>query len=217
MRDFREVPLAFSRLEGILNPPRRDRRIGKGRGLTTSPRRDRLRVGGVSLGRAVVHTASGTPSMKKLLALAVALFVVAPVARAADEKTIAEIAVGNKDFSTLVAAAKAAGLVDALGAKGPITVFAPTNEAFAKLGKETLDKVLADKELLTKILKAHIVKGNVMAADVLKMDGKKVNGFAIKIDGETVMIGKATVTKADIKASNGVIHVIDTVLVPTGK
>jgi len=155
--------------------------------------------------------------MKKMLALAVALFVVAPVARAADEKTIAEIAVGNKDFSTLVAAAKAAGLVDALGGKGPITVFAPTNAAFEKLGKETLDKVLADKELLTKILKAHIVKGSVMAADVVKMDGKKVNGFTINIDGDKVMIGKATVTKADIKASNGVIHVIDTVLVPMGK
>jgi len=154
--------------------------------------------------------------MKKMLALTVALFVVVPAAQAAD-KTIAEIAVDNKDFSTLVAAAKAAGLVDALGGKGPLTVFAPTNAAFEKLGKETLDKVLADKELLTKILKAHIVEGTVMAADVVKLDGKEVNGFKIKIDGDKVMIGTATVTKADIKASNGVIHVIDTVLVPTSK
>ena len=155
--------------------------------------------------------------MKKMLALAVALFAIAPASRAEDEKTIAEIAVGNKDFSTLVAAAKAAGLVDALGAKGPMTVFAPTNAAFEKLGKETLDKVLADKELLTKILKAHIVDGAVMAADVVKLDGKEVNGFTIKIDGDKVMIGTATVTKADIKAKNGVVHVIDTVLVPTAK
>ena len=154
---------------------------------------------------------------KKMLALAVALFAIAPASRAEDEKTIAEIAVGNKDFSTLVAAAKAAGLVDALGAKGPMTVFAPTNAAFEKLGKETLDKVLADKELLTKILKAHIVEGSVMAADVVKLDGKDVNGFTIKIDGDKVMIGTATVTKADIKAKNGVVHVIDTVLVPTAK
>lgn len=155
--------------------------------------------------------------MKKLLALAAVLFAVAPATRAEDEKTIAEIAVGNKDFSTLVAAAKAAGLVDALGGKGPITVFAPTNAAFEKLGKETIEKVLADKELLTKILKAHIVEGNVMAADAKKLDGKEVNGFAVKVDGDKLMIGTATVTKADIKAKNGVIHVIDTVLVPGAK
>ena len=98
-----------------------------------------------------------------------------------------------------------------------MTVFAPTNAAFEKLGKETIDKVLADKELLTKILKAHIVEGSVMAADVVKLDGKEVNGFKIKIDGDKVMIGTATVTKADIKAKNGVVHVIDTVLVPTAK
>src|SRR4051812_32288342 len=114
--------------------------------------------------------------MKHLLALgAAALFVFAPMANSADEKTIAEIAVGNKDFSTLVAAAKAAGLVDALGAKGPITVFAPTNEAFDKLGKEKIEAVLKDKELLTKILKAHIVEGTVLAADVVKLNGKSVN------------------------------------------
>lgn len=155
--------------------------------------------------------------MKKMLALAVALFVAVPAVRAEDEKTIAELAVGNKDFSTLVAAAKAAGLVDALGGKGPITVFAPTNAAFEKLGKETIEKVLADKELLTKILKAHIVEGNVLAADVVKLDGKEVNGFKIKIDGDKVKIGDATVVKADIKAKNGVVHVIDTVLVPASK
>lgn len=154
--------------------------------------------------------------MKKLLAFAVCILAISSANSADGEKTIAETAVGNKDFSTLVAAAKAADLVDALGAKGPITVFAPTNEAFEKLGKATIEKVLADKELLTKILKAHIVEGNVMAADVVKLNGKKVNGFTVKVEDGKVMLGKANVVKTDIKCSNGVIHVIDTVLIPGG-
>ena len=82
---------------------------------------------------------------------------------------------------------------------------------------ETIEKVLADKELLTKILKAHIVEGSVMSDAAKKLDGKEVNGFKVKVNGDKLMIGSATVVKADIKAKNGVIHVIDTVLVPGAK
>ncbi len=135
-------------------------------------------------------------------------------ATAADEKTIAETVVGSKDHTILLTAVKAAGLVETLSGKGPFTVFAPTDEAFKKLGEEKIKAVVADKELLKKILLAHVVTGKaVMAKDVLGLDGKKVNGFVISTkDG--VMIGKAKVTTADIKCSNGVIHVIDTVLIP---
>ena len=154
--------------------------------------------------------------MQRILsACVVALAVTAAPARAADD--IVTIAAGNKDFSTLVAAVKAAGLVEALKADGPITVFAPTNAAFDKLGKEKVAAVLADKELLTKILKAHVVEGKVMAADAAKLDGKQVNGFTVKVGSGGVMIGDAKVVKTDIVASNGVIHVIDTVLVPDTK
>lgn len=152
----------------------------------------------------------------KLIAVAVLSLValIGPAANSAEEKSIVDIAAGNKDFSTLVTAVKAAGLTEAVGAKGPITVFAPTNAAFEKLGEETIKKVLADKELLTKILKAHVVEGKVLAADVVKLDGKKVNGFEVKVADGKVTLGKANVVKTDILASNGVIHVIDTVLIP---
>jgi len=134
---------------------------------------------------------------------------------AADEKDIVDIAVGSKDFTILVTALKEAGLVETLKGKGPFTVFAPTDEAFKKLGDEKLKAVIADKELLKKILLAHVVVGKtVYAKDVGDLDGKEVNGFTISTkDG--VKIGDAKVTKTDIKASNGVIHVIDTVLIPT--
>lgn len=156
--------------------------------------------------------------MKKLLAAAFVFAVIAPAVRAEDKEpqTIAAIVSTNKNFSTLLTAVKEAGLAETLAGKGPFTVFAPTNEAFEKLGKEKLEAVLKDKELLKKILLGHAVVGKaVMAKDVVGMDGKEVNGFMIKVDGKTVMIGEAKVTKVDIKASNGVIHVIDTVLVPT--
>lgn len=135
-----------------------------------------------------------------------------------DEKDIVDIAVGSKDHTILVKAVKEAGLVETLKGAGPFTVFAPTDEAFKKLGDEKLAAVVKDKELLKKILTAHVISGKAaMAADAAKMNGKKVNGFEIKAEDGKVMIGEAKVTKADIKAKNGVIHVIDTVLVPTGK
>ncbi len=159
--------------------------------------------------------------MKKLLLAG--MLVLSAVAFAQDtmNKTVVEIAAGNKDFSTLVAAVKAAGLVETLSGKGPFTVFAPTNEAFAKLPKGTVEELLKpeNKEKLTAILTYHVVAGKVMAADAIKLDGKMaktVNGqeIAIKVMDGKVKINDATVTAVDIVGSNGVIHVIDTVLLP---
>jgi phosphate transport system substrate-binding protein len=130
--------------------------------------------------------------------------------------TIVETAVAAGSFSTLLAAATAADLVTTLSGPGPLTVFAPTDEAFAKLGQATIDEVLADKEKLTAILTYHVVGGAVMAKDVVKLtSAKTVQGGEIKIDAKgAVKINDATVVKADIQCGNGVIHVIDTVLLP---
>jgi uncharacterized surface protein with fasciclin (FAS1) repeats len=132
---------------------------------------------------------------------------------------IIDTAVGAGQFKTLAAAVEAAGLVETLKGKGPYTVFAPTDEAFAKLPAGAVDDLLKpeNKDKLTAILTYHVVAGKVMAADVVKMtEAKTVNGkpVAIKADGGTVMINDAKVISADIDASNGVIHVIDTVLMP---
>ena len=136
--------------------------------------------------------------------------------------TIVDVAAGAGNFTVLVEAVKAAGLVDTLSGPGPFTVFAPTDQAFADalatLGI-TKEQLLADPAKLKTILTYHVVSGSVMAADVMKMDGQDVPTVAgptvkIKIDGSTVMINDATVTTADIVASNGVIHVIDNVLLP---
>jgi len=132
---------------------------------------------------------------------------------------IVAVAAGNPDFSTLVAAVKAAGLVETLQGAGPFTVFAPTNEAFAKLPAGLVDKLLlpANKDILVKILTYHVVAGKVMAADVKPGDVKSVEGspITIAIDGSTVTLNTTTkVTATDVAASNGVIHVIDSVLVP---
>lgn len=131
-------------------------------------------------------------------------------------KNIIETAVANPDFSTLVTAIKAADLVDTLSGAGPFTVFAPTNEAFEKIPQSTLKAVLADKTKLTSILTYHVVAGKVLSKDVAKItEAKTVQGSKIKIYTENgVMVNNAEVTKADIECSNGVIHVIDTVLMP---
>ena len=141
---------------------------------------------------------------------------------AASTQTIVDIAAGNPDFSILVEAIKAAGLVETLSGKGPFTVFAPTNEAFANALtalNTTKEKLFADTKTLTAILTYHVVVGSVMAADVVKLDGQSVatvNGAKVKISvsGSTVKVNDATVVKTDIEASNGIIHVIDSVLVP---
>ncbi len=136
------------------------------------------------------------------------------------DNTIVDVAVGNPDFSTLVAAVTEAGLVDTLNGEGPFTVFAPTNEAFAKIPAADLEAVLADKEKLTSILTFHVVGGKVMAAD-LKPGSQKV----VTVNGEEaeVVVSEAGVTYAgakvvttDIETCNGVIHVIDAVVVPMG-
>ena len=137
----------------------------------------------------------------------------------AQGKDIIDTAVAAGQFNTLAAALKAAGLVDTLKGAGPFTVFAPTDEAFAKLPKGTVEELLKpeNKAKLTAILTYHVVPGKVMAADVTKMkQGKTVQGGSVKINAMNgkVMIDSATVVKADIPASNGVIHVIDTVLMP---
>ncbi|WP_373504878.1 fasciclin domain-containing protein [Aestuariivirga sp.] len=146
-------------------------------------------------------------------------------------KTIVENAVNSKDHTTLVAAVKAAGLVETLSGAGPFTVFAPTNEAFAKLPAGTVDNLLKpeNKEMLTKVLTYHVVAANAMSDAINKMimdDGgkhpvKTVSGNMLSLsakDGKIMIMDEsgqtATVTIADVKQSNGVIHVIDTVLLP---
>ena len=136
--------------------------------------------------------------------------------------TIVDVAAAAGTFNTLVAAVQAAGLVETLSGQGPFTVFAPTDEAFAaaldSLGL-TADELLADTETLTSILTYHVVAGLVPSSQVVTMDGQAVatvNGadITIGVDGDTVKINDATVTAVDIPASNGVIHVIDSVLLP---
>ncbi|MEZ4416530.1 MAG: fasciclin domain-containing protein [Gemmatimonadota bacterium] len=133
------------------------------------------------------------------------------------EKDIVDTAVAAGSFSTLAAALEAAGLVETLKGAGPFTVFAPTDEAFSKLPAGTLEALLADKEKLTAILTYHVVPGRVTSSDVVKLDSAKtVNGqsAAISVEGGTVMIDGARVVTTDIHASNGVIHVIDAVILP---
>ena len=133
------------------------------------------------------------------------------------KKDIVDTAVAAGDFSTLVTAVKAAGLVETLKGEGPFTVFAPTDAAFAKVPTDTLNALLADKEALANVLTYHVVAGSVMAADVVKLTSAvTVQGQAVSIevkDGK-VFIDGTQVVATDIKASNGVIHVIDAVILP---
>jgi transforming growth factor-beta-induced protein len=159
-----------------------------------------------------------------LLTLCAALVPLAAIAletkAAAEPKTVVEAAASNKDFSTLVAAVKAAGLAEKLSGKGPFTVFAPTNKAFEKLPEGTVEGLLKPeaKKQLTSILTYHVVPGAVMAADVVKLEkAKTAQGTELLIkttDKGEVMINGSKVVKADIKCGNGVIHVIDAVLMP---
>jgi len=132
------------------------------------------------------------------------------------EKDIVDTAVAAGSFKTLAAALNAAGLVDALKGEGPFTVFAPTDEAFAKLPEGTVEALLKDKEKLTAILTYHVVPGKVTSADVVKLESAKtLQGSELKISAKDgVKINDAKVVKADVLAGNGVIHVIDSVLLP---
>ena len=142
-------------------------------------------------------------------------------AHAAAEKDIVDTAVGAGCFKTLVAAVKAAGLVDTLKGKGPFTVFAPTDEAFAKLPKGTVETLLKpeNKAKLQAILTYHVVSGKVMAADVKNSNAKTVNGanVALAKAGDFVTVESAAVVTANLVATNGVIHTVDTVLMPPKK
>lgn len=175
------------------------------------------------------NTTTEMTTMKKTTYMAAVLTAVsAPLGTAAAQgaardveatPTIVEVAVSAGQFNTLVAAVKAAGLVETLSGKGPFTVFAPTDAAFAKLPAGTVEALLADKEKLTAILTYHVIPGRVTAADIVAAGGaraKTVNGQELSVvlrDGK-VYAGGAQVVTADVAASNGVIHVVDTVLLP---
>ncbi|MGP9791579.1 fasciclin domain-containing protein [Roseinatronobacter sp. NSM] len=151
-----------------------------------------------------------------LSTLAVVATFAAPAFADGHGQDIVDIAAGNEAFSTLVAAVTAAGLVDTLKGDGPFTVFAPTDEAFAALPEGTVEALLADIPTLTAILTYHVVPGAVMSGDLEDgMMAETVNGQSVTIGvGDTVTVDGATVIQADIEATNGVIHVIDTVILP---
>ena len=163
--------------------------------------------------------------LKKLittLSFVVASLVFVPMSHAGHhgmKKDIVDVAAENGSFNTLVAAVKAAGLVDTLKGDGPFTVFAPTDDAFAKLPAGTVAMLLKpeNKDKLVSILTYHVVSGKVMSTDVVKLDSAAtIQGdmLMVKVKYGNVMINNAKVIMADVKASNGVIHVIDTVLMP---
>ncbi len=145
-----------------------------------------------------------------------------PPTTTAPEADIVDTATSAGDFTTLLAALEAAGLTETLQGEGPYTVFAPTDATFEAALTDldlTAEELLADTETLTSILTYHVIEGEVPAADVVGLDGQSVatvNGAEVDVtvDGETVMINDATVTQADVVASNGIIHVIDQVLIP---
>ncbi|USD66424.1 fasciclin domain-containing protein [Vibrio sp. SCSIO 43136] len=160
--------------------------------------------------------------LSTLASVAIASLFLSQAALAHDhgmKKDIVDVAAKNESFTTLVAAVKAAGLVDTLKGDGPFTVFAPTDEAFAKLPDGTIEMLLKpeNKDKLVSILTYHVVSGKVMASDVVALnDAKSVQGAMLDVtaSGSGVMINDSNVIATDVKASNGVIHVIDTVLIP---
>jgi uncharacterized surface protein with fasciclin (FAS1) repeats len=151
-----------------------------------------------------------------VVALGALAVMTAPAVMEAADKDIVDTAVSAGSFNTLARALQAAGLVETLKGPGPFTVFAPTDEAFAKLPAGTLEALLADKDRLTKVLTYHVVPGKVMAADVVKLESAPtVQGQRVMISTRPgVKVDDANVTKTDIVASNGVIHVIDAVILP---
>ena len=167
--------------------------------------------------------------MKKIFGIGLTAALLSTVAAQTAPGTIVDVAAANSTFSTLVTAVKAADLVGTLSGKGPFTVFAPTNEAFAKLPAGTVESLVKpeNKATLVNILTYHVVSGAVMAADVVKLDGKAVKTVqggevTVGVKDSKVTLrdankGVANVTATDVKASNGVIHVIDAVLMPPAK
>ena len=159
--------------------------------------------------------------MRKLFTLAIASLLLATSAFAMSHRKqdIVDVASKAGSFNTLIAATKAAGLVEALKGDGPITVFAPTDDAFAKLPEGTVENLLKpeNKDKLKSILLYHVVAGNIMAETAVTLNSAKTlqgSSFGIMFDGKTLKVDDAAVIQADIKASNGVIHVIDSVILP---
>ncbi len=157
--------------------------------------------------------------MKRLMAVALTVTAAYVVPVQAADQDIVEVAAAAGDFTTLTAALEAADLVSTLQGEGPFTVFAPTDAAFAELPAGTIEELLKpeNRQQLVDILTYHVVPGRVMAADVVELDeAGTVNGkmIDVQVDGSTVMVNGATVTATDIGASNGVIHVIDQVILP---
>jgi uncharacterized surface protein with fasciclin (FAS1) repeats len=175
---------------------------------------EQIQMGQIEVGK----TLGGVNKMRKLmLGMAVLALSFSGTALNAGQKDIVDTAVSAGSFTTLVKAVQAAGLVETLKGPGPFTVFAPTDEAFAKLPAGTLESLLQDKAKLTAVLTYHVVPGKVMAADVVKVtSAKNVQGSSIKVTatGGKVMVDNANVIKTDIATSNGVIHVIDSVILP---
>ncbi len=158
--------------------------------------------------------------LSALFLAAAVMFCLSAMPASANEnatKDIVDTAVSAGSFNTLVTAVKAAGLVETLKGNGPFTVFAPTDEAFAKIPQDKLNALINDKEALKNVLLYHVVAGNVMAKDVVKIkSAKTVQGSSAKVTvkGDKVMIDNANVIKTDIACTNGVIHVIDSVIMP---
>ncbi|WP_044007836.1 fasciclin domain-containing protein [Jannaschia sp. CCS1] len=152
---------------------------------------------------------------RTLIALAATTALASPAFADGHAMNIVETAAEAGSFTTLLAAAEAAGLVETLSGEGPLTVFAPTDEAFAALPEGTVEGLLADTDALTAVLTYHVVAGAVMSGDLTDgMTAATVNGADITVSLDPVMINDANVVTADIEASNGVIHVIDSVLLP---
>lgn len=158
--------------------------------------------------------------LKRLMVIAAvvaALAIPASTATAAGGKNIVETAAGSKQFSTLVSLVKKAGLVGTLSGKGPYTVFAPTNAAFAKVPKKTLNELLENKPMLRKVLLYHVLPGKVPASKVTTLESAKTaEGASVQfsVRGKSAFVNESKIIKADIGASNGVIHVINAVLIP---
>ena len=152
-----------------------------------------------------------------LAALAALLLFVAPSAQAARGQSIVEVAAANRQFSTLVRLVRAAGLVRALSGSQKLTVLAPTNAAFAKVPKSTLNALARDRRALRRVLLYHVIRGAVPARTVVTLRSARTlagPSVSIRVKGGKVYVNKARVTKTDIRASNGIVHVIDGVLLP---
>ena len=188
----------------------------EGNSVTLQVNKNGVKVNGINVIKADVKATNGVIHAIDRVLLPPDLMATKPT----QSETIVDVAASNPAFSTLVTAVKAAGLVETLSGKGPFTVFAPTNEAFAALPKGTLEKLLKpeNRKLLQQVLTYHVVSGNLMAKDLRSGQVTTVAGstVAVKVQNQKVSVNNSKVVKADVGASNGVIHVIDQVLLPPG-